>query len=169
MYQDVTFAKNREDVLFISERFGVREPGRDDRDPGFVGMTAQPEFRDFDRVGEGKVALYFDDVFRVEFQLVQQQLANERRHPSVYLDPHDWGGPPFTKLLGDHSHEVLRFLLEPGDIRVPRHPERVHADDRHVSKERVDVPRDHLLDRDEAGRAIAVWNPQPTGTGPSVP
>ena len=94
------------------------------------------------------------DVVRPELELLQEQVADRRRHVSVDLEP---DGAPETAAaeLGLHRRqEVVGLALLEVEVGVARDPEGVMAPDLHVREEPGQVRGDQLLEGDKARTTV---------------
>jgi len=95
-------------------------------------------------------------VDRVDLVLVDAEQARQLGEQALGavgadLDAHDLAEAPASQLVLDGLQEVGRVV---GDleVRVARDAEHVVIDDLHAGEQRVEVVRDHVLERDEQGR-----------------
>ena len=93
------------------------------------------------------------DLALLEVERLAQQLAHARADVDVDLQAHRLAEAPPAQLGLDGLQEVVG-LVGDLEVRVARDAEEAVADDLHPRKERVEVGRDDLLERDERVRRV---------------
>ena len=103
-------------------------------------------------------AVHLVDVGGLQLELARQQLEDLGRHARIDLEADHARVPAAAPELGlDRREQVLGVAVDVVEVAVAGHPERMVVDDLHAREQRLQVERDHVLERHVAAR------PRPAG------
>jgi hypothetical protein len=140
-----------EDAEQVDAAVGGLEHVRRLRRPRLVLELGSAERVQAPQPAEVERSLEHGDGVVIDLELALQHLAHALGHGGVDLEPHDAPElrPPVQDFF-DRFEQVLVLVLQL-EVGVARDPERVVREDVHPGEQTIEVRRDHLLDRHEAG------------------